>query len=70
VFLRKQILIKKVHEFQKASGVVINFWRLGNIGEAVKMVLNGEHLRAKEELETLLEKSKNITKRIEEELKK
>jgi hypothetical protein len=34
------------------------------------MVLNGEHLRIKSSLENLLEQSKKITERIEEELRK
>jgi len=56
--------------FEKKSGVSIDNWNCENVGEAVKMVLNGEHLRIKSSLENLLEQSKKITERIEEELRK
>ncbi len=63
-------LKKKVHEFEKNSGVHIDSWSSGDVGDAVKMVLRGEHLRAKRSLKELLATSKEITKRIEEELVK
>lgn len=63
-------LQKAVFEFEKKSGVVINQWNSEKIGEAVRMVLNGEHLKAKDDLENLLQRSKLITKYIEETLSK
>jgi len=59
-------LQERVNEFQKKSGVRIDSWNFDDIGEAVRMVLNGEHLRVKESLEMLLKQSENITKRIKE----
>lgn len=56
--------------FEKKSGVSINKWSSENIGEAVRMVLDGEHLRIKDQLQNLLEQSKKITERIEKELLK
>lgn len=67
---RHKELQEAVDEFEKKSGVKINLWRFDSIGEAVRMVLAGEHLKVKEELQALLERSKSITKRIEEELQK
>lgn len=63
-------LQKAVSVFEKKSGVSIDNWNCAEIGEAVRMVLNGEHLRIKSSLENLLEQSKKITERIEEELRK
>ncbi|MCQ9206248.1 MAG: hypothetical protein NG737_08065, partial [Omnitrophica bacterium] len=62
-------LKKTVHEFEKKSGVNIRRWDCKDIGEAVRMVLSGEHLRAKESLQELLKKSERITKQIKEVLK-
>ncbi len=62
-------LKERVKNFEKTSGVTINTWREDNIGEAVKMVLDGEHLKAKENLAQLLEDSKKITQDIEKTLK-
>jgi hypothetical protein len=56
--------------FEKKSGISINKWSDKNIGDAVRRVLNGEHLRIKDSLRNLLDQSKRITERIEEELKK
>lgn len=61
-------LKKMIAEFEQKSGVHINEWNFGNIGEAVRMVLNGEHLRAKEELQNLLTKARAIVKDIEDKL--
>jgi len=63
-----QNLESKVLEFEKISGVHINRWDIGNIGVAVKMVLNGEHLKTKERLQALLETAKNISADIEKQL--
>jgi len=63
-------LQEAVQLFEKKSGVSIDKWSCAEIGEAVRMVLNGEHLRIKSSLENLLEQSKKITERIEEELRK
>lgn len=63
-------LQKTVSVFEKKSGVSIDNWNCKEVGEAVRMVLNGEHLRIKSSLQNLLEQSKRITERIEEELKK
>ena len=62
-------LKKDVHEFEKKSGVSIRRWDCQDIGEAVRMVLAGEHLKAKESLQELLKKSERITKQIKEVLK-
>ena len=63
-----QNLESAVSEFEKISGVHINRWDIGNIGEAVRMVLNGEHLKTKERLQALLETAKNIAIDIEKQL--
>lgn len=56
--------------FEKKSGVSIDKWSSENIGDAVRMVLDGEHLRIKVNLQNLLEQSERITARIKEELLK
>ena len=61
-------LKQAVLEFEKASGVHINEWRTESIGEAVKMVLAGEHLKTKERLQALLETAKDIATNIEKQL--
>ena len=63
-----QVLESAVSEFEKISGVHINRWDIGNIGAAVQMVLNGEHLRTKERLQALLETAKEIATDIEKQL--
>jgi len=63
-------LQKKVADFEKASGVRVDTWRGDNVGEAVRMVLDGEHLRIKQSLQGMLERSKGITEAIEKELAK
>jgi hypothetical protein len=57
-------LQKTIREFESKSGVRIDKWHYEDIGEAVKMVLAGEHLRAKEELQSLLKKAERITEQI------
>lgn len=61
-------LKEAVEEFEKISGVHINQWQAGNVGEAVKMVLNSEHLQIKKSLLQLLETSKEISGSIEKHL--
>lgn len=62
-------LKETVRKFEKISGVKIDCgWRLEESAEAVKMVLNGEHLRIKQQLKNLLEKSQKITEDIKKEL--
>ena len=63
-------LQEKVSDFEKRSGVTINSWRAGNVGDAVKMVLNGEHLRIKQSLERLHQQARDIANEIAEELNK
>lgn len=58
-----------VINFEQKVGVHLDGWRRDDIADAVKMVLNGEHLRAKEQLRDLFIKAKAITKNIEEQLK-
>lgn len=66
-----QELQEKVKKFEKIIGQPIDYgWRTGDVAEAVKMVLNGEHLRVKKQLKGLLEQAKEITKGIEKELTK
>lgn len=62
-------LQKNVKKFEQISGVNINeTWNLEKSAEAVKMVLNGEHLRVKEELKNLLKQSEKIVESIKGEL--
>ncbi len=62
-------LKQAVDDFEKASGVKINEWRgAERIGEAVRMVLEGEHLRAKEELKRLLKQAEEIVEDIKNKL--
>ena len=63
-----QNLKKAVLDFEKASGVCINEWHAESIGEAVKMVLAGGHLRTKDRLQALLETAKSISADIEKQL--
>ena len=65
-----QRLQKKVYDFEKISGVQIDTWNTGDVAEAVRMVLTGEHLRVKQQLKGLLETSEKITDRIKAELNK
>ena len=54
--------------FEKAAGIKIETWGTENIGNAVKMVLNGEHLRAKKNLKGLLATAEKIVSDIKENL--
>jgi len=61
-------LKEKIKSFEKISGVNITDYYSGNIGEAVKMVLDGKHLRVEEELKKLRTKAENITKYIDSQI--
>jgi hypothetical protein len=43
-------LLKRIDTFEKESGVKIDSWSYHSIGEAVRMVLAGEHLTVREDL--------------------
>ncbi len=59
-----------VATFEKASGVrIADTWCLEDIGAAVRMVADGEHLNVKKQLEYLLTSAKNIVTNIENNLK-
>jgi len=60
---------KTVATFEKAAGIKIDRWNMGDIGSAVKMVLDGEHLRAKKSLKNLLFTAEAIVNDIKENLK-
>lgn len=63
-------LQQAVREFEKASGVKIDTWQNNKeIGEAVKMVLSGAHLRNKQRLNNLLGNAEQIVLDIKENLK-
>jgi hypothetical protein len=62
----KQLIAK----FEKTSGVHIDRWCGDDIGEAVRMVMSGEHMHVKRNLEGLLDSVKNIELRIVEALGK
>lgn len=57
-------LQQAVTQFEKLSGVAINMWNGENIGEAVRMVMDGEHLRARQRLKELWERSLSISEDI------
>lgn len=62
-------LEEKVAKFEKLSGVkIMDSWRVEDAAEAVKMVMKGEHLRVKQQLQNLLTTAKEIAKNIEEQL--
>ena len=64
-------LKQAVFEFEKASGIPINTWRDNKkMGEAVKLVLSGAHLRNKQRLEDLLKDAEKIVVDIKENLGK
>jgi len=69
-YARKEFerLKQAVLDFEKVSGVKINEWCAEDIGKAVRMVLNGVHLRTKERLQALLETAKTISVDIEKQL--
>lgn len=55
-------------EFEKASGLQISRWNAGRIGEAVKAVMNGAHLREKQNLLHLKKSAERILSTISESL--
>jgi hypothetical protein len=65
-YLRKEIAeIKQAHEkmirdFERKSGLTLNNWSAGNIGDAVQRVMNSEHLRIEERLLALKGTAQNI----------
>jgi len=61
-------LKETIYAFEKAAGITINTWQRGNIGDAVRMVLDGEHLTAKQDLEKLLFTAEKIVSNIKENL--
>jgi len=64
-------LKQTVLEFEQASGVKIDTWQDSKeIGEAVKLVLNGEYLRIKKNLQRLLKNAEDIVIDIKENLGK
>lgn len=61
----------KIKKFAEASGIDISAcWDGGQLGEAVRMVRNGEHLRVKQELERLLTDAEQIVAGIKSRLQK
>jgi len=65
---RHEELQKTIRDFEKTSGVHINSWHAEDIGSAVRMVLNEEHLLIKPSLKHLLESAEEIVKDIKEQL--
>lgn len=61
-------LLAIINEFEAQSGIRIDKYNCGSIGEAVKMVLKGEHKRQKENLSRLLQTAKEIVADIEKDL--
>lgn len=51
---------ERVEKFEMASGVRIDHYDSGNVGEAVKMVLAGQHLKLKSSLEYLQREATRI----------
>jgi hypothetical protein len=63
-------LKKCIKEFEDSSGLYFNKWSgTKELGYAVKLVMNGEYLNLKNQLENLLKKSKQISEDIEKNLK-
>lgn len=65
-------LEETIATFEKASGVKLNTWQaqsIKDIGDAVRMVLDGKHLTAKQNLEGLLVTAEKIVDDIKENLK-
>ncbi|MCJ7761343.1 hypothetical protein MUP59_09425 [Candidatus Bathyarchaeota archaeon] len=63
-----QQLHKKILDFKNQSGVDINDWRnwkRGNIGEIVKIVLEGEDQEIKQRLQNLRKQAQNILESID-----
>lgn len=61
-------LQERLKRFEQQSGIRIDEWSNKNIGEAVKLVLNGSELRIRRNLNGLLLNARNIVKEIEIEL--
>lgn len=59
---------KAIADFEQASGVKINEWNAGRIGEAVKFVLSGRTGRAQEELKSLHDRAKRIYESLAKEI--
>lgn len=57
-------LRKKVEEFEKETGLSFDDWQYDSkkLGQAVRTVLDGRHVKAKESLLKLKEKAENIAK--------
>lgn len=58
----------RLKTFEQQSGVRIDSWNGAHIGEAVRLVLNGEGMRVREDLDRLLGRAKQIVSDIEREL--
>lgn len=64
-------LTETVEAFEKASGVFIRHgWNGGEIGDAVRQVRCGVHLRQMNEMERIAEAACRVTATVEEELSK
>lgn len=63
-------LRKKVQGFEQASGINLSgyTWDHGKIGEAVRLVLKGQHVRAKEDLELARDSLRRAAAHIDQEL--
>jgi hypothetical protein len=65
-------LKNKVHEFEQASGIHISdryrLWDSRKVGEAVKMVLAGQHLRPTTELQSIRYTASHIVEMIDSQL--
>jgi hypothetical protein len=61
---RHNELAKAVAEFEKASGVNVNQWNGAKIGEAVRMVMNGEATRQHDRLKQLQTSAAQILENI------
>lgn len=64
-----QKLKERIKKFEIASGISIEYeWDIEKIGEVVKQVLDGNHTRAKEQLQSLLQNAENIVEFIKKSL--
>jgi hypothetical protein len=59
---------ESIAKFEKESGVQITGWGAGDIGNAVRCVLERRHRNYKAQLENLLQRSQEITNAIQKEL--
>ncbi len=59
-------LRRQVTDFEAASGVVIQHWMAGNIGDAVKLVLEGRVEQRRRDLQQLKDQARRILERITE----